>query len=1742
MNHPRPGFLANYNSLTDKHLAGYFSNTRIRRHLQRSGLISRSGRIISEKEYRLNTMKKDHQKYIRECLAQAIFHKVLDMERHHQIEIKRKLENLVKKDRAQRIKVERSRRSAEDTHFLLSPHPPTAPKKHFGHRKLGDRGQSGHLATSPRPSTAPGNIQHPVRLQPLYSNAMAEPIFKTASSSRPKFSTCEKVHRFASGGERGLLRPTYSMDYSSGISPYQLPIINNYVIPIPPSPPKTEKNINMMKFGTSRSRRYRPTTAPNGLEQSLMKDTGKFYKPLHTNAYVTMMYLGKNVHLCHDLFDRRDEIKIYQQHCGGENVCVYRGKVLEGDTFHFTSKRHHGFPFSLTFYLNGMQVGRLSSCCEYKHRKGTRLGGKHGHFGFVNVERSSPCYKCIIAMGLDKKPFPPKKKLLDADEEKKDFRGKKVSYKLTDKSIGAEENKDSVSMTSSPPEEETEFSGSSMEIEMEVQRRKGARIKWERNLRSIPDYAYDEDFEADEEKSDEKVNEEGQADDQMNGMSKSPSDDEKDNLDHEKESKNSSRKALQASDSERDESDGYSESDSGEEKQGKAADLQMVTAARKIQSFYRKHKGVQQIQRALPGRKCVPSLSSSSLVYSSENDSDHETRKQDNDKDIHSENENETPKNEGQETSLEEEDISATENATDKNGSSTSQENMMETNRQDITFVREMPKHIGSVDMNGRENREENLLVHLEGNIPEAEHRSKELSNTEDRGEFKSVKEKIAEASEKDHLLSSEPEDSYSSTEEEEENTISAQDKNEASDGASSAEELKMLESHKAAIQTEQDKEIVGKERTFEEEELLAEEGLKEAALEELSAKNVAVLPVMQAVKNELQIEVTELKKKAIVESVLEMDNTEKDIIYEEGEPYEGKVQVDKLKGTVLGDRACKREEMLEGYQVETKEVEGNKFTDGLMANEREPGGKAKVIENNITESRFLERVEYVNIELKNDSIVKAQLEVDIITIHKKEVVSEVSVLGRDGLVEEVSSDQVDSCLTEEELEETSQEVSKMQILSTGEDTALEKLNTWMEDPLLDWKTERGTSLTEEKNKDHGAKVTTEREEKGDKPNAEGDAVKGKLLVNKLAQEEENLMQPLEEEIEEELMEQVLKSEMSGPESKLVTKKEELFTEDTIEPEAIGMVTEEITMNTQQEGEVDGEESGKEGEVEVKRNAEAGMTKEGRKRVLRGYEEAEEAETQREVGSKWKAEVEEAEVEREVVVKQKAEAAEAGMTKEGRKGVFRGYEEAEEAETQREVGSKWKAEVEEAEVEREVVVKQKAEAAEARMTKEGRKRVLRGYEEAEEAETQREVGSKWKAEVEEAEVEREVVVKQKMEVEEAEVEREVVVKQKAEAAEAEVMKEGRKRVFKGYVEAEEAETQREVGSKWKAEVEEAEAERKMVLKGKAEVEESEIEKEESFKGMVDAEEAEAGKKMVLKGKVQAEDTGLKREVVDGEVDTEEAEARGSVVLKRKLEVEHPYTNGEALSVDARPKGQIVSDVSIQKIDAVTAEMVTDAKQVSGSSAQVVLGAGEESQESRKGNEARLQDEVETSEDTLRAETSVDALLQNEMVPVEDKEEAEEAGTEEERMGEELIPVKYVEEALLFGIQKLITEVSQISVEAMKDGFEDLVEQMSSHEDIKREDIFVPTVERQISLSDNSEERETKELRKVIHLEEKDKSGKSQIKQEESQTQNWPVAENFPVNTKDSETEQQQNITARMIYLEARISSDIEDRN
>ncbi len=77
----------------------------MKRHLRKSGLVTRRGEIVTENTYRLNMARKEHQKHVRDIMAQAIVHKALDMERHRQAEIKRKLEEISKVELVRRVRV-----------------------------------------------------------------------------------------------------------------------------------------------------------------------------------------------------------------------------------------------------------------------------------------------------------------------------------------------------------------------------------------------------------------------------------------------------------------------------------------------------------------------------------------------------------------------------------------------------------------------------------------------------------------------------------------------------------------------------------------------------------------------------------------------------------------------------------------------------------------------------------------------------------------------------------------------------------------------------------------------------------------------------------------------------------------------------------------------------------------------------------------------------------------------------------------------------------------------------------------------------------------------------------------------------------------------------------------------------------------------------------------------------------------------------------------------------------------------------------------------------------------------------------------------------------------------------------------------------------------------------------------------------------------------------------------------------
>ena len=106
-----------------------------------------------------------------------------------------------------------------------------------------------------------------------------------------------------------------------------------------------------------------------------------------------------------------DEILVMQQHCGGENLIVHRSDLKPGgepslppsltshsfilptEQFTFTSRRHWNYPFGLSIYVKGFIDSRISTCCEYKHSAGVKLGGDRGHFAIVSVDGSRPCLR-----------------------------------------------------------------------------------------------------------------------------------------------------------------------------------------------------------------------------------------------------------------------------------------------------------------------------------------------------------------------------------------------------------------------------------------------------------------------------------------------------------------------------------------------------------------------------------------------------------------------------------------------------------------------------------------------------------------------------------------------------------------------------------------------------------------------------------------------------------------------------------------------------------------------------------------------------------------------------------------------------------------------------------------------------------------------------------------------------------------------------------------------------------------------------------------------------------------------------------------------------------------------------------------------------------------------------------------------------------------------------------------------------
>jgi hypothetical protein len=51
-------------------------------------------------------------------------------------------------------------------------------------------------------------------------------------------------------------------------------------------------------------------------------------------------------------------------------------------------------------YVNNIRVERISACCEYRFKKGSKLGT--GSIKFLGVKGAAPCFRCNVRKGMVK--------------------------------------------------------------------------------------------------------------------------------------------------------------------------------------------------------------------------------------------------------------------------------------------------------------------------------------------------------------------------------------------------------------------------------------------------------------------------------------------------------------------------------------------------------------------------------------------------------------------------------------------------------------------------------------------------------------------------------------------------------------------------------------------------------------------------------------------------------------------------------------------------------------------------------------------------------------------------------------------------------------------------------------------------------------------------------------------------------------------------------------------------------------------------------------------------------------------------------------------------------------------------------------------------------------------------------------------------------------------------------------------
>ncbi|XP_023224435.1 glutamate-rich protein 3-like isoform X2 [Centruroides sculpturatus] len=436
------GPLGTYNSLTDQHLTHYFKKPTVKRQLTKAGLINKQGNIIPDSVRKLEEIKQQQQKEAHELLANAIVQKTLELERLRQAEIKHHLDDMNKIELVERVKSARGKSKKKQASlpyqsaYNLSYSADSLNLPQLSTNKGYNWNKSSFSLNYNLPNYILENnkIDDKINEEYLLNNKHFMKKGSSAKLHKERKNENFDNQRSKSAGAKlknsdslnQIYKDAFKVLLKSPISPYLLPVLSKAKSMSSiqrntsakckstkknKSGCKSKKNSNQQKF----SETIEEPTAVNLYEAENNNNIEyfKIKKPVlqvsESQCRITLCFHGAMSMYAWIIPQIYQEVHISQQHCGGNSICVFKKQLQAEDIFTFVSRRHRGYPFSITIFIDGIRHFRLSTCCEYRYQRGSKLGGKRGQFTLIDVQGSKPCFRCQVeeSLGIYRPRHPP---------------------------------------------------------------------------------------------------------------------------------------------------------------------------------------------------------------------------------------------------------------------------------------------------------------------------------------------------------------------------------------------------------------------------------------------------------------------------------------------------------------------------------------------------------------------------------------------------------------------------------------------------------------------------------------------------------------------------------------------------------------------------------------------------------------------------------------------------------------------------------------------------------------------------------------------------------------------------------------------------------------------------------------------------------------------------------------------------------------------------------------------------------------------------------------------------------------------------------------------------------------------------------------------------------------------------------------------------------------------------------------